>query len=105
MFIIRTRTWLVVVAVFFGLSVAAVSVHSLPYPYVPRSLRDLCEQFASPGELLWFATLGGAFAGYPSDLPGYVVWVLGTTVFWIFVAVACVALGKAVYSAVHHFHQ
>jgi len=100
MFILRTRTWLIVLLVVFGLSVAAVAGHFLPY-YVPRTLRELCAGFASPGELLWFATLGGAFAGYPSDLPGYVVWVLGTAVFWTFVAVLCVALGKGVHSLVH----
>ena len=40
------------------------------------------EAFASPGELLWWATLGGAFAGYPSGVSGYFLWVVGTALFW-----------------------
>ncbi len=105
MFLVKARTWLFVVLVFFSLSVAAVAVHLLAYSYVPHTLSELLENFASPGELLWWATLGGVFAGYPSDLTGYIVWVLGTTVFWVLATAICVAFGKWIYSTVLNFRH
>jgi hypothetical protein len=105
MFLVKMRTWLIVVLVFFGLSVTAVAVHVLPYSYVPQALTDLLEHFASPGEFLWWATLGGVFAGYPSGLTGYIVWVLGTTIFWVLATAICVAVGKWIYSTILHFRH
>ena len=93
---LKTRTWLFVVVCCFALSVAAVGVHFLPYAYAPRSLVELAEIFASPGELLWWSTLGGAFAGYPSDATGCLVWALGTAFFWILVVAIGVAVGKGI---------
>jgi hypothetical protein len=49
------------------------------------------EAFASPGEFLWWATLGGAFAGYPSGFSGHFVWVVGTALFWFVVTMSVVA--------------
>ena len=49
------------------------------------------EVFASPGELLWWATLGGASAGYPSGASGYFLWVVGTALFWFGVALVFLA--------------
>ena len=105
MFLVKTRTWFFVVLVFFGLGVAAVAVRLLPYSYVPEALGDLLERFASPGEFLWLATLGGVFAGYPSDWKGYTVLVLGTTIFWVLATAICVALGKWIYSTILHFRH
>jgi hypothetical protein len=105
MFLVRTRTWLFVLLVLFGLSVAAVAAHFLPYSYVPRPLSHLLEQFASPGEFLWWATVGGVFAGYPSDLTGYTVWVVGTMLFWTLATAICVALVKWIRSTMQHFRH
>jgi hypothetical protein len=99
------RTWLYVLLTFFGLSVAAVAAHLLPYSYAPPALSNVLERFASPGEFLWWATLGGAFAGYPSGLMGYTVWVLGTTIFWVLATAICVALVKWIYSTILRFRH
>jgi hypothetical protein len=93
LFLVKTRTWLVVLACCLGLSIAAVAVHFLPD--IPGAVRAFCEAFASPGELLWWTTLGGAFAGYPSGVTGGVIWVLGTALFWFIVAAIAVAIVKA----------
>jgi hypothetical protein len=103
--LVRNRTWLIVLLVSFVLSVAAVAAHPLPHSYVPRGASLLLERFASPGELLWWATLGGAFAGYPSGWIGYAVWVLGNTVFWFLASAICVAVGKGIFSTVQHFRR
>ena len=104
MLILRVRTWLVLSAILFGLSMIAVAGHFLPYN-APSGLRTLCETFASPGELLWWVTLGGVFAGHPHGASGYVVWVLGTTAFWLLAAAILVTLGKGIHSAVRHLRR
>jgi hypothetical protein len=103
--LVRNRTWLIVLLVSFVLSVAAVAAHPLPHSYVPRGASLLLERFASPGEFLWWAALGGAFAGYPSGWTGYAVWVLGNTVFWFLASAICVAVGKGIFSTVRHFRR
>lgn len=57
---------------------------------LPSALRPAAEYVASPGELLWWTTLGGAFAGRPTGLAGLVVWVLGTAAFWFLVLAALI---------------
>ena len=101
-FLVRNRTWLIVVLVFLILSVAAVAAHALPYSNVPHGISVLLESFVSPGEFLWWATLGGAFAGYPSGWSGYTVWILGNTVFWVLASAICAAAGKWICSK-HHY--
>lgn len=99
------RSWLLLTLIFLGLSIAAVVDHSLAYAYLPQALSAILEYFASPGEFLWWATLGGAFAGYPSGFTGYTVWVLGSTVFWVVAAVICVGIGRLVRSTLQHFRR
>jgi hypothetical protein len=85
----------------FGLSVIAVAGHFLP----SSGLRRLCETFASPGELLWWSTLGGVFSGYPRGASGYVVWVLGSTAFWLLAAAIVAALGKGIHAAFRYHRR
>jgi hypothetical protein len=85
--------------------VAAVALHLLPYSFGPSGLGRVLESFASPGEMLWWATLGGAFAGYPSGFIGYTVWVVGNTVFWILATAIAVALGGGIYLTVQRFRH
>ena len=101
---VGARTWLVVVLTFFVLSVGAVAAHGLPYS-VPAILSHVLDSFASPGEFLWWATLGGAFVGYPSGLSGYTIWILGNTLFWVFATVMLVAIGKWLYSTIQHLRR
>lgn len=69
----------------------AVLVIGLP---VPTGLRHAAETFASPGEFLWWSTIGGAFSGRPIGALGYTVWVIGTAAFW-FVVLAVLAAGTS----------
>ncbi|MBK7189899.1 MAG: hypothetical protein IPH86_14795 [bacterium] len=55
-------------------------------------LRRAAEAFASPGELLWWATSGGVFAGYPSGFSGYFFWIVGTALFWFAVTMLFLAV-------------
>jgi len=71
-----------------GTAVAALLFH---WPWLPRGLRRAAEHVASPGELLWWATLGGAFAGRPTGFSGLVVWILGSATFWFLVLGALIA--------------
>ena len=73
-----------------GLAVAMVSpsARGLSLPLGT----GLAEYFASPGEFLWWSTLGGAFAGYPTGLSGHVIWVLGTAAFWFLAASPFIAV-------------
>jgi hypothetical protein len=81
------KAWLITAALVLALSVAAVSVNaSLRYGLDLGVLAHMAEQFASPGELLWWSTLGGAFAGRPTGATGIALWVIGTALFWFFVA-------------------
>ncbi len=71
-----------IAAVSIVLSAAAVAGVKLS---VTGLVRTVLETFASPGEFLWWSTLGGAFAGYPTGLAGVIVWILGSAVFWFVV--------------------
>jgi hypothetical protein len=85
---VHTRTWVATALVSVALSAVAVAIvrSSSPTPLL-AGLSHLAEYFASPGELLWWATFGGAFAGFPSGVSGHLLWVIGTALFW-FLAVA-----------------
>lgn len=71
------------------LSAAAVAGVKLS---VTGLVRIVLEAFASPGEFLWWATLGGAFSGYPTGPTGVIVWILGTALFWFVVFTAAYGL-------------
>jgi len=98
MFLVNARTWMNTLILALALSIVAVALHALPY-HVPEVLREAAERFASPGELLWWTTLGGVFAGYPSGWVGYTVWILGTTVFWLIVSVVLIACARIEHAA------
>ena len=74
--------------VFIGLAnfvisaIAVAIVVSYPSNPVLAKIWYLAERFASPGEFLWWATLGGAFSGYPTGLFGLALWIIGTSLFW-----------------------
>jgi|WetSurMetagenome_2_1015567.scaffolds.fasta_scaffold09935_10 hypothetical protein len=97
--ILRWRTFLILLSACFGASVLAVVIHHLAAPAVPRVIGRLLELYASPGELLWWGTLGGAFEGYPSGLGGNTFWVLGNTALWGLATACCLAVGEAARSA------
>jgi hypothetical protein len=87
------RRWLVAALAALGLSATAVGlVVPCSDGLVPAGLWRAAEAFASPGGFLWWATLGGAFAGHPSGVAGHLVWVTGTAAFWFLVAAPVVAL-------------
>jgi hypothetical protein len=88
----HARTWFAIAVLSLALSAVAVAVVRWPAgePLLV-SLSRLAEGFASPGELLWWATLGGAFAGYPTGLSGHLIWVVGTAVFWFLAAAILIA--------------
>ena len=76
------RAYVVTALIALTLSALAVAVvNAAGSNPVIRSLWRLAEAFASPGELLWWATLGGAFAGYPSGVLGQFIWVFGSALF------------------------
>jgi hypothetical protein len=84
-----TRRWLAgasCIALLASASVVALLDGLLPIRPAGRS-REALEAFASPGEFLWWSTLGGPFSGFPSGLTGHLVWMLGTAAFWLIVAV------------------
>jgi hypothetical protein len=101
MLIFRARTWLLLSVILFGLSAIAVAGQFMPW----SGLRRLCESFASPGELLWWVTLGGVFSGYPHGASGYVVWVLGTTTFWLLAIAFVVTMVKGIRSLILHLRR
>jgi hypothetical protein len=79
----HSRTWIAVAILSLAVSAVAVAVvrWSSGGPELGE-LSHLAESFASPGEFLWWATLGGAFAGYPTGFSGHLIWVVGTAAFW-----------------------
>ena len=84
------RKLLLVVAL-VSTALALVSVLLLAVPFEsspPSSLLAVAEQVASPGEFLWWSTVGGAFSGRPASTAGLAVWVLGTASFWFLVLTA-----------------
>lgn len=85
---VPARTWFLVAIMSVVASAFAVAVVRWS-PGTPLfvSLSQLAEGFASPGEFLWWSTIGGVFAGYPTGLAGHLIWVAGTAAFW-FLAVA-----------------
>jgi hypothetical protein len=101
MSLIRTRTWLSVLLTALGLSVVAVAAQfSRIDGRLPGVLKTSLRAFASPGDLLWWVTFGGAFSGEPSGFAGFTVWVVGATAFWFFVASTCLFAGRWVRSRV-----
>lgn len=76
-----------------ALSAAAVALFAGLTPLKVNGVcANLLEGFASPGELLWWATLGGAFSGHPQDAAGYAVWILGSTLFWFLAVLAALPM-------------
>jgi hypothetical protein len=89
----RYRRWILAASLSLSFSICAVIiVVSHPLNPVIAKMSMAAETFASPGEMLWWATLGGAFSGYPSGLSGYSLWVLGTALFWFLSAAPFIAL-------------
>ena len=87
------RTWIVAGILSLGFSIAAVIVNAwLRYKVSLGALAQCADQFASPGEFLWWLTLGGAFAGRPTGAAGIALWVLGTALFWLLVAAPILVL-------------
>jgi hypothetical protein len=81
------RVWVVSAAIALALSAAAVAfVTMAPSVLAGDVAWRVVEAFASPGELLWWASIGGSFAGYPTGASGYFIWTLGTAVFWFIAA-------------------
>jgi hypothetical protein len=93
----RVRAWVVTASTALTLSAVAVAVvrSTGSNPIIQRLWR-LAEFFASPGELLWWATLGGAFAGYPSGVSGHLMWVVGSALFWFLAATPFIAMAPRV---------
>jgi hypothetical protein len=86
-------TWLLTAALSLAFSTAAVLVNaSLRYQFSLGALAQFADQFAAPGELLWWSTLGGAFAGRPAGAAGISLWILGTALFWFFVSAGVLLL-------------
>ena len=86
----RIRNVAAAVALILGaISVGIVEIGSMN-PITAKIWRA-AEAFASPGELLWWATFGDAFSGYPSGFPGYFLWITGTALFWFVVAMIVLA--------------
>ena len=69
-------------------AVAVCIVVSPAAGMVSAPLAKMAGLLAAPGELLCFATVGGAFSGCPRDLSGYALWVAGAAAFWFFAALA-----------------
>jgi hypothetical protein len=89
----RSRRWVFAALLSLAISICAVII-VVSHPTTPAisRLSRVAESFASPGEFLWWATLGGAFSGYPSGVSGYSLWVLGTALFWFLSAAPFIAL-------------
>lgn len=96
----RHRTTALTASLSLALGIGAVAVvASHPAKPLLAHLSKAAETFASPGELLWWATLGGPFRGYPTGPAGYLVWVFGTALFWFFAGMLFLAIGRRVFSA------
>lgn len=75
--------WISALAISAVVTAAAVLIQSPLFPGVfPHALRRFAEIVASPGEFMWWVTVGGVFSGRPTGLSGYVVWILGSTAVW-----------------------
>ena len=93
----RFRAWVITASIALALSAIAVAiVSSARSNPIIRRLSPLAESFASPGELLWWATLGGTFAGYPSGVSGHLIWVVGSALFWFLAATPLIAMAPRV---------
>ena len=87
------RIWLVAAVLALTFSIAAVTVNaSLRYEVSLGALPQVADRFAAPGEFLWWATAGGAFAGRPTGVAGTAMWVLGTALFWFLVEAGALLL-------------
>jgi hypothetical protein len=89
---LRPRVYVVMALVAVGLSTAAVVVVAFHLLSPESTVARVAESFASPGELLWWSTIGGAFAGRPTGPMGLTVWALGAALFWFLVFLATAAL-------------
>lgn len=95
--VVRARTIVVIGIgniVISAIAVAIVVSH-LSNPVLAK-LWYLADRFASPGEFLWWATLGGAFSGYPTGLIGHALWIVGTALFWFLVSMIGAVLVKII---------
>ncbi|MGE0313401.1 MAG: hypothetical protein AB7P21_17470 [Lautropia sp.] len=61
------------------------------------TLSRIADTIASPGELLCFATIGGAFSGCPRTIPGYTVWYVGVVLFWFLLLLAAGSLFRVLH--------
>ena len=88
----RVRTSIVIACAALILGAVSVGIVKVcASNLVTGLLWRAAEAFASPGEFLWWSTLGGALAGYPSGVSGHFVWVVGTALFWFVVTMSFVA--------------
>jgi hypothetical protein len=94
LFNLTCKPWLILPSAFLALSVAAVLVRLSHYYYVPHAIGSALDSFTQPGEIVWWWTVGGLFAGYPSTLPGFAVLVVANVAFWSAASV-CVVLVRS----------
>ncbi len=90
-FNLTCKSWLILPFAFLTLSVTAVFVRLSHYYYVPHAIGSALDSFNKPGEIVWWCTVGGLFAGYPSTLPGFTILIVANAAFWTAASV-CVAL-------------
>ncbi|MFO1217226.1 MAG: hypothetical protein U1E89_02470 [Burkholderiaceae bacterium] len=84
-------------------SAAAVGLQTVQLPVaLPHALMAAAEVVASPGEFLWWSTLGGAFAGRPTGAAGHLIWVAGSAAFWFVAAWAVGAVLARLVSGARH---
>jgi hypothetical protein len=89
----------------FFLALSAIAVLAFSFGHLPSMLSHAIEAFASPGELLWWSTLGGAFAGHPTGASGCALWIGGTAVCWTAVAALGTVLVKLLCRTFHTLFQ
>ena len=94
LFNLTCKSWVILPFAFLTLSVTAVLVRLSHYYYVPHAIGSALDSFTQPGEIVWWCTVGGLFAGYPSTLPGLTVLLVANTAFWTAASV-CVALVRS----------
>ena len=92
LFNLTCKSWLILPFAFLALSVTAVLVRLSHYYYVPHAIGSALDSFMQPGEIVWWCTVGGLFAGYPSTLPGFAVLIVANAAFWTAVGVGVALL-------------
>jgi len=86
--LVRVMVWAATGLAIAIVSAAAVWARVAQYPmWLPRPLPAVLEWFVEPGVLVWWFTIGGLFAGYPSTFAGYAAVVVGNTAVWLIVVV------------------